>query len=268
MEANTVVSQRLEFVPVADLKPGPNVRLQVDEADLRLLGQSLKERQFHPLVVTPELEIVDGWRRWSAAKLAGIERLWVVISTHPLTDGERVAAQLTMSLHREGLTDVEKVKACEELLKAVPGLNQKELARRLNVNESTVSRWLSVSDDRVVESVRQAFFNGRIGLKETYEISRVEPAQQPALLEKALQGGTREQLHRSARQLQPGSPAKRPHRLRCPLPEGRMVTVAGRDLTFDSLIELLGQLVAAAKKAQKEGLDLHTWEAVLEDKSK
>jgi ParB family transcriptional regulator, chromosome partitioning protein len=268
MVVNATAAQRLEFVLVSDLKPGPNVRSHADEAELRLLGQSLKERQFHPLVVTPELEIVDGWRRWSAAKATGIERLWAVIGTHPLTDGERIAAQLAMSLHRAGLTEQEKVKACEELMAAVPGLNQKSLAQRLNVNDSTVSRWLSVSGGRVVEEVRQAFFGGHIGLKEAYEISRVESARQLEMLATAQRGGTRDQLTRSRRQLRSTNSENRPARLRCPLSDGRAVSIAGRDLTFDTVIELLTELLTSARKAQKEGLDLHTWEAVLGDKAK
>lgn len=268
MVIDSAAALRLEQIRVSDLTPGPNVRTKVDEGELQLLGQSLKERQFHPLVTTPEMQIVDGWRRWLAARLVGLERLWVVIGTNPLTDEERIAAQLTMALHRQGLTEQEKVKACEELMAAVPGLNQKGLAQRLKVNESTVSRWLSVSGDRVTAEARDAFFSGRIGLKDVYAISQVEPTKQPEMLAKAVRGETRDQLNRSVRQLRKRPADKRPNRLRCPLPEGRVVTITGRELTFDDVIQSLNDLLTSARKALKEGLDLHTWEAVLEDKSK
>jgi ParB/RepB/Spo0J family partition protein len=268
MVIDSAAALRLEQVRVSDLTPGPNVRTQFDEGELQLLGQSLKERQFHPLVVTPDMQIVDGGRRWLAAKRVGMERLWAVIGTNPLTDDERITAQLTMALHRQGLSEQDKVKACEELLAAVPSLNQKGLAQRLKVNDSTISRWLSVSSDRVTAEARDAFFSGRIGLKDVYAISQVEPSKQPEMLAKAVRGETRDQLNRSVRQLRKGPADKRPSRLRCTLPEGRVVTIAGRDLTFEGVIQLFTSLLASAKQAHKEGLDLHTWEAVLEDKSK
>lgn len=97
-----------------------------------------------------------------------------------------MAAQMVMALHRKDLTEQEKVSGCEELAAACPGMDQKGLAQRLQVDPATISRWLSLSAERVIPEVREAFFSRRIGLKAAYPISQAAREHQADLLQIAL----------------------------------------------------------------------------------
>jgi hypothetical protein len=59
-------------------------------------------------------------------------------------------------------------------------------------------------------------------------------------------------------------------RVKCLLPSGVCVTLAGdgEGLTLDEVIESLQDLLKEAKKANDQGLDSKTFQAVLRDKSR
>ena len=56
--------------------------------------------------------------------------------------------------------------------------------------------------------------------------------------------------------------------IHCPLPTSAAVTLKGEAMSLLDVIELLGQLLKEAKKANDSGLDVKTWAAVLRDKAK
>ena len=87
-----------------------------DEAELRLLGESLKVKQLQPVLARSDGTLIAGERRVRAASLVGLPELMVIISDEPLTDTQIKVFQLTENLHRADLRDSEKFRACEELL--------------------------------------------------------------------------------------------------------------------------------------------------------
>ena len=268
MQVQEMLNFKVQKVAIRDMKPGPNVRKEFDPEAIATLGVSLKLQQLQPLVLAPDLMIIDGWRRWLAAQKAELEWLWAAITHRQLSPDERIAAQLAMALHRKDLTEQEKVAGFEELALACPELDQKRLAERLQIDATTACRWASVSPDRVIVEVRDAFFQGRIGLKATCPISQAPKVQQPELLQLALTGATREQLTMQVRrQRQPASEV-RSSRIRCVLPQGGSVTVSGTALSVDDVIEHLTSLLREAKKAREQNLDVKTWERVMADKAK
>ncbi|HUQ70950.1 MAG TPA: ParB/RepB/Spo0J family partition protein, partial [Planctomycetaceae bacterium] len=182
------MTYKLQQVPVGDIRPGPNVRQAVDPSELAWLADSLKVRQQQPLLVDADHVLIDGYRRWLAAQRAELKWLWAIVTNRPLSKAERTEAQLVMDLHRQDFTDAEKVAACEALLAADPSLDQKRLAEKLQVDPATVSRWLSVSADRVIPEVRAAFDEGRIKLMLAHAISQAPPEAQAELLQLALGG--------------------------------------------------------------------------------
>jgi ParB/RepB/Spo0J family partition protein len=261
---------KIEKLAVMSLKPGPNIRKDVLQAEIDALAESLKVQQMQPIVVGPDMAIIDGWRRWLAAQKAKMESIWAVVTNRPLSRDELVQAQLAMDLHRKNLTDQERVAACEELLATTPSLNQKQLAERLSVDAATVSRWLCVSTDRVIAPVREAFFGGAIGLKAAYPISQAAKEFQQALLELAVAGATRQQLTTEVRRQERNAttPDSRASRIRCVLPGGGSVIVCGEALSVDDIIEQLTVLLREAKRARDQSLELKTWERMLSDKAK
>ncbi|MCC7419986.1 MAG: ParB/RepB/Spo0J family partition protein [Planctomycetaceae bacterium] len=258
----------LRAVAVQDMKPGQNVRKTADAAAIEVLGASLKQRQLHPLVLGPDLVILDGWRRWLAAQRVGLKSLWAVIQQEPLSPEDCVTAQMVMAIHRKDLREQEKVGGYEQLAAACAHLDQKRLAERLQVDPATVSRWSCLSGGRVLPQVRDAFFDGRIALTAAYTISQAAHDRQTELLEFALSGATREQLSSRRRRSDQPLDTPRTARVRCQLPDGSSVTVSRNGLSVVEVIECLSSLLKEARRAQAQNLDVKTWERVMADRAK
>src|SRR6187399_2572318 len=107
--------------PVSWFKVAPQVRRHFEEADLRLLGESLKVKQLQPVLAKPDGTLIAGERRLRAATLVGLPELQVIISDELLSETQIKVLQLTENLHRADLKDSEKWRACEELLRLNPG---------------------------------------------------------------------------------------------------------------------------------------------------
>src|ERR1700730_13185485 len=111
--ATALTSKPLDF-----FKPDPgNPRKSSAIEELRELHDSLCKKQLVPLLAKPDGTIIDGWRRWCAAKLDGKpERLDVIITDEPLTPAEIKEIQLVTALHRAALKPIEKFHGCQDWL--------------------------------------------------------------------------------------------------------------------------------------------------------
>lgn len=247
----------------------PQVRSEFDDNLDRQLGESLKAHgQIQPVVARPDGQLLAGERRLRGARWAGLAELDVVITDEELPPAEITLLQLTENVHRAGLSDQEKVRACETLLALEPGLDQKGLASRLKVDAATISKWLCVREGRAIPAVREAFFAKQIGLAAAYPISQAPATHQPELLARALAGATRDELAGAVKRRRcESSPGPKLGHIRCPLPTGVTINFAGTALSLDTVIDALAEAQRAAKKARDEGLDARTWQAIMTQKS-
>lgn len=114
-------------------------RKEFDEEALKELTSSV--RQFgilQPLVVVKDEEnykIVAGERRWRAAKLAGLERVPVIVRT--LDAQNRLELSIIENAQREDLSAIELATAYVKL-KTQFNLNDKEIADKVGKSESAV----------------------------------------------------------------------------------------------------------------------------------
>lgn len=261
--------------PVVWFKAAPQVRQHFDETELQQLGESLKVRQLQPVLARPDGTLIAGERRLRAAKLVGLAELSVVISDEPMSETELRIVQLAENIHRADLTEAEKWKACEELLRLNQDWTNKDLAAHLKLAESTVTKYLSAS--RCVPEVQKAFEAGQIGITAVYEISRAEVSQQSELLALNRSGTSRDGLAQQVRQAKAKNVSvskKKPatqgqvKRILCPLSSGVSITVSGTDLSLDGFIESLSEAQKEAKKAREQSLDAKTFAAVMKDKAR
>lgn len=126
-----------------------------DDAKLEELAASLRQHgQLQPIRVRWDSKatvyrIVAGERRWRASKLAGRETIDAII-VDDATSLETVRIeQVVENLQRDDLTKSDTARAYKTLMDSW-GITARELAGRLGVSESTVSRGLAVlklSDD-------------------------------------------------------------------------------------------------------------------------
>lgn len=130
-------------LPVQKLQPGSNQpRTNFDDQALEELANSIREKGvLQPLLVRPKgskYEIVAGERRWRAAKLAGLDKVPVVIKD--LTDRETLEIAIIENLQREDLGPVEEARAFQKLIEF--GMTQDEAAQAVGKSRPTVSNAL------------------------------------------------------------------------------------------------------------------------------
>jgi ParB family transcriptional regulator, chromosome partitioning protein len=131
-------------LPITAIGPNPNQpRKDFDDNALRDLSDSLRHSGLlQPLVVRrmgDGYQLIVGERRWRAAKLAGIERVPVIV--REASDSESLELALVENLLREDLNPMEEAEAYQRLL-AEFGWTQEELAQRVGRDRSTIANCL------------------------------------------------------------------------------------------------------------------------------
>lgn len=149
--------------------PARNSRRAYQDESIRELAASLRTQGLlQPVCVRPNgqrYEVVFGVRRLRAARQAGLEE---VPCTVQIADDDRAFLLNAMeNLHREQLTNTERIRTIERL--ASTGLGVREISRRTGFNASTISRWLRI--------------NGRVELKRALEEDRIDIARAAILVE-------------------------------------------------------------------------------------
>lgn len=132
-------------VPLAALKPNPRQpRQRFPDQSLRELAHSIRERGMLQPVLVEEAgdrtyTVVAGERRVRAARLAGLERVPVVVRSFGAD--ERLEIALIENIQREDLTPIEEARAYRELMDG-RGLSQEQVAARVGKDRSTVANSL------------------------------------------------------------------------------------------------------------------------------
>jgi ParB family chromosome partitioning protein len=246
-----------------------NIRQAFDHDALVQLGKSLRRRQWHPVLARPDGTLIDGERRVRAAKLEGLESLDTIVVDAELSRSEVRLAQAATAMHRADLTAGEKYELCYELLQLRPDWQAKDLAEHLCIDPSMVTRIMAAS--KTIPAVRQALKEGKLSTTDVYAISKVPEAEQPALLEAKLNGASRDALEERAKATRRKATAATEPRvssMRIPLASGICVTVSGKSLSLDDVVEASAELAKEARKARDQYHDAKTWLAVMRDKAR
>ncbi len=249
------------------LKADPNnPRKAADDKDVDQLGDDMLARGvLVPLLVKPDMTIIDGWRRWLAAQRKGIKELPVIVTDRP--EDEIPAIQMSTVFHKVDLIAYDKAMACIRILELHPGWQMKDLAEYLHIDPSSVTRWCSLS--RVIQAWRDALKDGKVGISDVYAASKLPEKDQAGLLSLKLSGASRDTIEQAGRKKRSGDkPAVKVSRLKIPLPGGMVVQISGKDLDLDGGIESTKEALKALDKARKEGLDSKTAQAVWRDKAR
>lgn len=133
-------------VAIGEIRPNPlQPRRQFAAASLEELAASIREHGLlQPVVVSRSAsggyELIAGERRWRASRLAGLERIPVVLRD-AVADADQLALALIENLQREDLTPIEEARAYHHL-RAELGLGQEAIAARVGKDRSTVANAL------------------------------------------------------------------------------------------------------------------------------
>lgn len=261
--------EQIHLVPLADLKVESQVRQHFDDKSIDFLAASLTQTgQLQPIRCRQqgnELIVVDGERRLRAAQQAGLPALQVIIESDNLSKGEVVQRQLISNCQREDLTPLEKAKGIAELMTAT-GWNASEVAQRLGMSSATISRLLTLLE--LPPEIQAQVAAGKIAPSAAAELAKVQDSDRQAELAGKVAAGelTRDQVAKAAKQKKRVSaPKSTSERLTAMLGLGRVVSVFAPQLSLESLIELLEELLAKARRAKTQNASLATFSKLLED---
>lgn len=173
---------RFDEVPISTVRPNTNQPRQTfSEAAIKELSSSIREVGIlQPLVVRPILngfELIAGERRLRAARMAGLDRVPVLI--RQAAEGESMELALVENLQRENLNPLETATAYQALMDGF-GMTREQLAGRVGKSRAAVANTMRLLN--LSEKVKTMLMEGEISegharallsLKDEEQMSRV-----------------------------------------------------------------------------------------------
>lgn len=150
-------------LPINEIIPNRDQpRKTFDEAALEELAESIKQHGvLQPLLVRPipsgGYQLVAGERRWRACRIAGLNKVPVVIKE--LTDTETMEIAIIENLQREDLNPIEEAEGLQALIDKC-GYTQEEVAASVGKSRPAIANSLRLL--RLPQEVRDMTKNGEI----------------------------------------------------------------------------------------------------------
>ena len=190
-EANKKDKMEVVFANISSISANPNQpRKSFDDEALEGLAESIKNQGIlQPLtveeIVPGQYSIIAGERRYRAAKLAGLDKVPVIISKMP--EVRRIEASLIENIQREDLNAIEEAAAYDYLIKK-SGYTQEEVAKKVGKSRSSIAnslRLLVLSDE-----IKDDVISGAMSAGHARAIlSLVNPSDRVLLREKIINEG-------------------------------------------------------------------------------
>ena len=161
-QTETGYTQADTEVSIESIVPNPNQpRTHFNESQLEELSESIRENGvLQPLLVRKkgkQYEIIAGERRYQASKIAGLEKLPVIIKD--VDDQKMLELALIENLQRSDLNPIEEAKGYKQLIKA-SGMTQEALSKAVSKSRSAITNSLRLLD--LPEQVQQFLFDGKL----------------------------------------------------------------------------------------------------------
>lgn len=151
-------------VSVDAISPNPyQPRSQFDDAELKDLAASIREHGvIQPLIVTQkpgsaDYRLIAGERRWHAARLAGLDKVPVIVKE--AAPQEMLELALVENIQRADLNPLEEAQAYRHLVEEF-GLSQTEVADRVGKSRPAVTNLIRLLS--AAEVVQKALLDGAI----------------------------------------------------------------------------------------------------------
>lgn len=150
---DNISEENINEVKINQVEPNKNQpRKSFDQDKLLQMSESIKAHGIiQPIVVrkiNDKYEIIAGERRWRAARIAGLEKVPIVIKE--LTDKQLVEAALIENLQREDLNAIEEALGYERLINEFK-LTQESVSKIIGKSRSAIANILRLLylDERV-----------------------------------------------------------------------------------------------------------------------
>jgi hypothetical protein len=252
--------------PARSLKrTGNHVRIDLGGDDaLTELGCVYIARPIYPIIVTPDLEILDGNRRHAGVMSVNPDaEVPICITGEPWSDAAKLEIQIESAIHTRGLSDFEQYAGCSQWLALNPDATAKELAARIHRDEAVVSKLLSLG--RCVDAVKDAAKAGRIGYTVWHQLSKLSPAEQIAAL---ADGATRDQLQQRRRNGNSRAATVKASSIPLILTNGLAVTFKAEGLTLAMALDALADIKQELKEAIDFDHDARTFAVLMKKRAR
>lgn len=207
VESKQTVELRLsQIVPNRD-----QPRKAFDDQALSELADSIREHGLiQPLLVRPlddgSYQIVAGERRWRASRLAGLEKVPVVVKE--LSDNETMELALIENLQREDLNPIEEAEGYKTLMETY-SMTQEQVAKRVGKSRPAVANALRLLGLERWES--EALSKGEISSGHARALMGIPDSEvRKTAFELAKGGASVRELERMSKQQTPGIAMKKP----------------------------------------------------------
>lgn len=159
-DAEEALSSGVQEISLGDIDPNPDQpRRTFSEESIAQLAQSIREQGvLQPILVTPQnggrYRIVAGERRWRASRVAGLDKVPVIVRDLDVIQQMEIA--LIENLQREDLNPIEVAQGIRSLMQQC-GYTQEAVANRLSKSRPAVANLLRLLTlpEEVIELVRQ-----------------------------------------------------------------------------------------------------------------
>jgi len=179
----------VEQLPISFIEPNLNQpRKDFDIESIKELSESIKNQGIlQPLLVEKITDkkyvIIAGERRFRAAKMAGLQKIPVLVRTFSNT--QRMEVSLIENIQRENLNPYEEALAYNYLLKEV-SITQEELSKRLGKSRSTIAN--SVRLLQLPKQMLSSLKEGKLTSGHARALlSVINPADQQVLFDRILE---------------------------------------------------------------------------------
>ena len=130
------------------MKQNPQVRTVIENIDE--LAESMKSGQLIPITVIKgennKYVVLQGERRWLAAKKAGLETVEAIVVDAPVSDSERIFGQLTENIQRDNMKLQDLIQSIRQLIRN--GFNQTEIACSFGQRQNFISRIAALASSK------------------------------------------------------------------------------------------------------------------------
>ncbi|MBP3691617.1 MAG: ParB/RepB/Spo0J family partition protein [Clostridia bacterium] len=198
---NAESSSGVTELKLTDIEPNMDQpRKSFDEQALSELSESIAEHGLlQPILVTPKAngvyQIVAGERRWRASRLAGLDKVPVIIKT--LEQRQRDEIALIENLQRQDLNALEEAAGFKSLMDNY-GLTQEQVSQRLGKSRSAIANALRLLG--LTDAEKEALSDGKITAGHARALLAVEQdnPKREAMFKLALLGATVRELEKMA----------------------------------------------------------------------
>lgn len=176
------MKEEVQIVPIDKIvESKTNPRKTLDTQREKEIFESVKAKGiFAPLLVRPlngNIEIVEGARRFRAAKAAGLASVPAIIRSY--TDDEAFEIQLISFTQRVDIHPLDEAAAYEALRKKKFDIAQ--ISAKVGKERSYIARRLQLVN--LIDQAKKQYQEERITLGHALELARLDPAQQKEALE-------------------------------------------------------------------------------------